>query len=111
MFSGTIRSNLDVDGTRSDDELWSALEKVSLKSAFEEYDDGLEHQVLEQGSNLSAGTVQLVCLARVLLKNPMVLFMVSAVALSKCVLHAPLTVHGWEHTHISGRTKRLLRST
>jgi ABC-type multidrug transport system fused ATPase/permease subunit len=40
----------------------------------------LEHAVQEQGSNLSAGTVQLICLARVLLKRPKLLFMDEATA-------------------------------
>ena len=45
--------------------------------AFEgdEGDDKLAHAVQEKGSNLSAGTVQLLCLARVLLKKPDVIFM------------------------------------
>ena len=80
MFSGTLRSNLDVSNEYTDEQLWAALEKVSLKAPFEEYEDKLEHEVQEKGSNLSAGTVQLVCLARVLLKNPSIIFMDEATA-------------------------------
>jgi ABC-type multidrug transport system fused ATPase/permease subunit len=76
MFSGTIRSNLCVDvEDADDDQLWSALEKVNLRTVVESLENQLAHKVEEKGSNLSAGTVQLVCLARVLLKNPQVIFM------------------------------------
>ena len=80
MFSGTIRSNLDIAGEYTDAQLWAALEQVNLRAAVEAFDDGLEHEVLEKGSNLSVGTVQLVCLARVLLKRPRVIFMDEATA-------------------------------
>ena len=80
MFSGTIRSNLDLTGKHSDKDLWEVLEKVNLRSAVEEMTNTLDHEVLEKGSNLSAGTVQLLCLARVLLKKPKVIFMDEATA-------------------------------
>jgi len=81
MFSGTIRTNLDVTGnTYTDDALWAVLRQVSLQDAVGKMDGGLEHTVMEGGSNLSAGTVQLICLARVLLKNPKILFMDEATA-------------------------------
>jgi ABC-type multidrug transport system fused ATPase/permease subunit len=56
------------------------LEQVNLKSAVEDLDGKLESAVQEGGSNLSAGTVQLICLARVLLKRPKLLFMDEATA-------------------------------
>ena len=76
MFSGTIRTNLDVTGSAyTDEQLWSVLQQVSLQEAVRKMEGGLEHEVMEGGSNLSAGTVQLICLARVLLKKPKILFM------------------------------------
>ena len=75
VWSGTVRENLDVTGQKTDAEIWAALEQVSLKQNVEELDGRLDHEIHEKGSNLSTGTVQLICLARVLLKQPKVIFM------------------------------------
>ena len=40
-----------------------------------ELEGGLDFEVKEKGSNFSAGQVQLICLARVLLKRPALVFM------------------------------------
>jgi len=40
----------------------------------------LDHEIKEKGENLSSGTAQLLCLARVLLKRPKLLFMDEATA-------------------------------
>jgi ABC-type multidrug transport system fused ATPase/permease subunit len=80
MFSGTLRSNLDVYGSHSDEEILAALELASLRPMVEALDGGLGHEVKEKGDNFSAGEVQLLCLARVLLKRPPLVFMDEATA-------------------------------
>jgi ABC-type multidrug transport system fused ATPase/permease subunit len=80
LFSGTIRSNLDVWGQKSDEELWTVLRHAQLETQIRGLEGGLEHEVKEKGENLSAGTAQLLCLARVLIKQPKVLFMDEATA-------------------------------
>ena len=75
ILQGTIRSNLDLEGTCDDDALWEVLELVDLKKLVESFDEKLDHRVEERGSNLSAGTVQLICLARVLIDNPKIIIM------------------------------------
>ena len=57
LFSGTLRSNLDVDGTRSDAELLDALELAHLREMVLGLDGGLDAPVAEKGDNFSAGQV------------------------------------------------------
>lgn len=60
MFSGTIRSNLDVQGEHSDKDLWEALEMVDLKAAVAEIEGGLmlDSEVKEKGNNFRQAIAQ-----------------------------------------------------
>uniref|UniRef100_T1GQZ6 ABC transporter domain-containing protein n=1 Tax=Megaselia scalaris TaxID=36166 RepID=T1GQZ6_MEGSC len=59
LFSGTLRYNLDPFETKSDDELWSALEEVELKSHVSTLIAGLNCRMYDGGSNFSMGQRQL----------------------------------------------------
>ena len=48
---------------------------MSLEETVKGLEGQLDHEIQEKGDNLSAGTVQLLCLARVLLRNPSVVVM------------------------------------
>ncbi|KAJ2991560.1 Multidrug resistance-associated protein 1 [Globomyces sp. JEL0801] len=80
LFSGTIRSNLDYQGILSDELLWKALEDCGLKDFVTCLDGKLDASITTKGENISSGQRQLICLARSLLKNPILLIMDEATA-------------------------------
>ncbi|KAM3549979.1 hypothetical protein ARSEF4850_008581 [Beauveria asiatica] len=72
LFSGTLRSNVDVFSQHDDDQVISALRSVHFTS-FEREGDvvaaDLDRIIHSGGSNVSHGQRQLVCLARVILED------------------------------------------
>jgi len=80
LFSGSLRSNLDYAGLRTDEEIWEMLRVAHVADQVKSWPEGLDLEIQEKGENLSQGTSQLLCLARVLLKKPQLLFMDEATA-------------------------------
>jgi ATP-binding cassette subfamily B protein len=74
MFAGTLRDNMRVGrADATDDEMWSAIASLDLGEQFAAFPDGLDTEVRERGSRLSAGERQLVSLVRAALADPEIL--------------------------------------
>jgi ATP-binding cassette subfamily B protein len=74
LFDGSVRDNLLIakpDATEA--ELVAALDRLGLRERFEALPEGLDTEVRERGSRLSAGERQLVALSRAALVDPAVL--------------------------------------
>lgn len=77
LFAGTVRSNLDYFGKMSDNKITEALRQVQL---LDEGENGpgrftADSQIAAGGGNLSQGQRQLLCLARIILKNPKIIIL------------------------------------
>jgi ATP-binding cassette subfamily B protein len=74
LFAGTVRDNIrfgKADAT--DEEIDAAVAALGLTSRFDALVEGLDTEVRERGSRLSAGERQLVSLARAALADPTLL--------------------------------------
>uniref|UniRef100_A0A7S3G695 Uncharacterized protein n=1 Tax=Palpitomonas bilix TaxID=652834 RepID=A0A7S3G695_9EUKA len=68
IFSGSIRFNLDPEGSKSEVQLQQAIQQVGLKDTVEKL-GGLDYEISEGSRTMSVGEKQLFSLARALLKN------------------------------------------
>ena len=76
LFKGTIRSNfLMANPEASDDDITEALKKAEAYEFVSKYNDYLDHEVNEGGTNFSGGQKQRLCIARGLIKNPQILIL------------------------------------
>jgi ABC-type multidrug transport system fused ATPase/permease subunit len=75
LISGTLRENLDPRNLYKNEEIWDTLKHVFMSEKIESMDNKIDCNVGEAGKNFSRGERQLLCLARVILKKPKILFM------------------------------------
>ena len=76
LFSGTLRSELDPWGRRTDDEILGAIEVASARDVIDALPDGLDEIVDERGRSFSGGQRQRLVLARALLADTEIVVLV-----------------------------------
>jgi len=76
LFAGTVADNVRLARPEAtDDDIRVALNRIGVLEVFERLPQGLDTEVQERGSRLSAGEKQLVSLARAALVDPRVLIL------------------------------------
>ena len=76
LFKGSIKSNyLMSDPNASDEDIISALKDAEAFEFVDKYEDGINHEVREGGTNFSGGQRQRLCIGRALVKHPEILIL------------------------------------
>jgi len=75
LFSGTLRHNLDPFNKFTDGRIKQAVNATHLEQFIKNLPLGLDHMVSDEGGNLSFGQRQLLCLARMVLRQPALLLL------------------------------------
>ncbi|EIZ1367643.1 ABC transporter transmembrane domain-containing protein [Vibrio parahaemolyticus] len=80
ILPASVRENISLSRAVSDEQIWDALDKVDLSEQIHRYPNGLDTQLGQGETNLSAGQKQLLALARVLVTKPKILILDEATA-------------------------------
>ncbi|MBE3765368.1 ATP-binding cassette domain-containing protein [Vibrio parahaemolyticus] len=80
ILPASVRENISLSRVVSDEQIWDALDKVGLSEQIRRYPNGLDTQLGQGETNLSAGQKQLLALARVLVAKPKILILDEATA-------------------------------
>ena len=75
LFSDTLRENLILDDTESDDRLARAIDVAQLRTTLDEIPSGLDTLLGERGINLSGGQKQRATIARALHRDSPILIL------------------------------------
>jgi len=80
IFSGNVADNLKLNANIDNIELENLCKDLGLNSLLKKLPDGLNTSLRERGGNLSSGERQLLSVARVAIRNPVILIMDEATA-------------------------------
>lgn len=69
IFADTVRNNICLGRKCSDEEVWSAIEKVGLTELVSSLPDGINTELAEGGGNISGGQKKRIAVARALIRD------------------------------------------
>ncbi|WDF52841.1 ABC transporter ATP-binding protein [Paenibacillus sp. KACC 21273] len=76
LFKTSLRNNLTLfDSSISDQEIKSIIEEIGIKDWYDTLENGLDTELLNESSGLSAGQAQLIALVRIFLKDPSIVIL------------------------------------
>jgi ABC-type multidrug transport system fused ATPase/permease subunit len=75
LFEGTVKENIDPENKNNNDDIINILNEFGILKNINDNNEKLNFYIKEDGSNLSIGEKQLICFARVFLKNSKILIL------------------------------------
>lgn len=76
LFSGSIRNNITLYNPEiTEEKIWHAIRLVGAERFIERLPGGLDYEVMERGSTLSAGQRQIISFIRVMVYDPKILIL------------------------------------
>lgn len=81
LFSGSIKDNITLhDESFTDEQVKQSCEYVNADKFINEYEKGIQEEVIENGENFSQGQRQLISFARTIIHSPQILILDEATA-------------------------------